>query len=221
MRPNARASLISACPTEKLVATWNAIGAEKKKALSVYTEFSREVISGESDQKKQTAFFGILESAANKQKEQGKACHHRRGLSTEAPAAVPLTGPFSSRTGISSLGNERKTPHDYAPDRAGRRKPFILRQGNRTAAPGREKRRPNGTPFSATFPTATETAEISCTGTHAKRCAKRSKRRKCLPFRLSPNLRILCIWGIQELTKGAQGKSACRCRGKRSDIAPH
>jgi len=100
-------NLLASCESEKLVATWNAIGAEKKNALSAYTQFSREVISGESDQAKQKAFFGILENAAIRQKEQGKPVTIVADFNGSA-RTCSIDRPFFESSGITLCGMNEK-----------------------------------------------------------------------------------------------------------------
>ena len=65
------ASLIAACPPAELEAVYAAISDEKSKSLNAYRTFTREVLSGESDARKQDDFFRIIESAVAERSAKG------------------------------------------------------------------------------------------------------------------------------------------------------
>ena len=64
--------LVAACPEKALEPVYASITEEKTKSLNAYRTFSREVLSGESDEEKQNEFFRIIETAIAERNARGE-----------------------------------------------------------------------------------------------------------------------------------------------------
>lgn len=105
-------ALISQCPVDELMHVWSKTGEEKKQALQVYEEFSREVLSGTTHIEKSEKFFTIFSDAAKMRKQEGKPIAILADFNGSA-RACSIDRTFFESCGVAFFGMNEK-PRDIS-----------------------------------------------------------------------------------------------------------
>ncbi len=110
--------LVKECPPADVRAVLESIPATKQAALASYEAFTREVVSGESDKTRQSAFFAELAEAAERGRKAGKPVSLVCDFNGSA-RAVSIDRAFFESAGLALFGmNEgaRKIAHRIGPE---------------------------------------------------------------------------------------------------------
>lgn len=129
--------LVARCPTEAVELTFARIADEKERSLAAYAAFTREVISGESDERAQDAFFGTLKTAAGERARAGHPVSIVADFNGSARAAS-IDRPFFEKANISLSGmneNPRAIAHRIVPE--GESLSYCAREIERLRAEGK------------------------------------------------------------------------------------